>query len=199
MWRGGPRSAPSGWTSLRTQTSRTKSTTRTRPCRSPQTSTKAVSVQSDQSVQSALRSHHGGKAHSLGIARSRVLSRCHLPSAPTTQGHRRSPTRSQVILRRGLTLTLRLSLLCTTVSCPGVHMCPTGPQSSSSKPSPIPRPHVGLVEELPQQGNAGAGGVGSSPSLTDTSPGAFPSLSRHRELCTVGKMSHYSWKDLSQT
>lgn len=44
--------------------------------------------------------------HVLGTATSRVLSQCHLPSAPYTQGHTCPPTRRhQVILRHSLTLT----------------------------------------------------------------------------------------------
>lgn len=92
MWKGGPRPAPSGWTSLRTQTSRTRSTIHTQPCRSPRTSTKAVSAQRDREQPSP--PIVGGTAHCLGTARSRVLSQCHPPSAPCTQGHTCSPLRA---------------------------------------------------------------------------------------------------------
>lgn len=91
--------------------------------------------------ETALRRHYGGKAHSLGTARSPVLSQGHLPSAPSTQRHTCSPARRrQVILRHGLTLTLRLSPLCTQSPAPVYACVPCAPRAAPPRHPPFPGP-----------------------------------------------------------
>lgn len=182
MWKGGPRPAPYGWTSLRTQTSRTRSTIHTRLCRSPRTSTKAVSVQSDR--EQPFPPTMGARPTAWALPGPRCPSTFSpLPTPRVTHAHLSDlPTcRHRATLRHSLTLTLSKTQntepltpmhvrahtnACTQLFPHVLGQVPTCPQSSSSLPSPIPWPHAGRVEDLPHQMGTGQGATSHSQTPT---------------------------------